>query len=533
MASKIVSKLMGNDVDKESAITDFDIDQDDEKEESVDEMKIQTMYKMVDDITVNVDGRIVQKKVLYLTNKQASFFNDTAMQRCIQALDIGQPKFVIKLNPSIGVASQMRIAHEEMIGTSADFQPMQFGSSEIDTMDERAVETNMIIFMRKVIIPLAKQTRAVIIVGGANDCYLSAALANAALAEQARLGNDCPFTVIAFASEFEVHSRAVSLKDKNSLAAQLARGSKSWRKRLSTVSKHLQVCYAHRPLQRCDLTAAAERYIIFEGIDEVEGGKSKLNTSTKSTFESIFLSCITKHLPSIAIQSHHIDLGHAYCAELLARKIPVLFLDTFERAFTFKKPFKSDSLVTKLAKKSDSFPLVSLEKLHEVMHQVDNGGLSLGCGTFFISVAEEMLIKKMKCQIEYAVDDNLDASTIAFLHTVLKLGSNISSLFSNETAPLFARVQELEKLEKSNIDPNRTQIPPQLIAKAVSLIQLKVRALQKIAQLKRVEKWLQQNPSSNLIEEATKFRDELKEKCKSIEANGERIADASGNYHYY
>jgi len=530
MASKIVERVkttigFGNDL--ESEITDFD-NEEEEKQESVDEMKIQTMYKMVDDITVNIEGRIVQKKVLYLTNKQAAFFDEAAMMRCIQALDIGEPKFVIKLNPSIAVYSQMRIAHEEMIGTNAEFTPQQFETSEIDTMDERAVEQQLIIFMRKCVLPLAKQTKAVIIVGGANDCYLSAALANAALAEQARLGPHCPFTVIAFASEFEVHSRAVSIKDKNSLAAQLARGSKSWRKRLSTVSKHLQICY-HRPLQRCDLTPAAERYIIFEGIDEVEGGKPKKNNSMKTTFESIFLSCLTKNLPSIAIQSHAIDLGHAYCAELLARKIPVLFLDSYERAFTFKKSIKSDMLQTKLAKKSDAFPLVSLSKLQKIMRQED-GGLSTGCGTFFLSVAEEMLLKKIKCQIEHGIDDNLDASMIAFLHSVLKLGTNIGDLFSSESAPLFARIQELEKLERSNVDPNKTQIPSQLIAKAITMLQTKFAALSTIAKLKRVEKWLQNPTNSSLIEEATKYRDELKAECKIIEANQESIKDATGNF---
>ena len=57
-------------------------------------MKIQTMYKMVDDINTNYNGQLVTKKALYLTNKQASLFDEQAMSRCIQALDIGEPNLL-------------------------------------------------------------------------------------------------------------------------------------------------------------------------------------------------------------------------------------------------------------------------------------------------------------------------------------------------------------------------------------------------------------------------------------------------------
>ena len=63
---------------------------------NVDEMKIQTMYKMVEDCKVSVIGNEVVKRILYLTNKQAVLFDEVAMERCIQALDIGDPKVMYK-----------------------------------------------------------------------------------------------------------------------------------------------------------------------------------------------------------------------------------------------------------------------------------------------------------------------------------------------------------------------------------------------------------------------------------------------------
>ena len=50
---------------------------------------------------------------------------------------------------------------------------------------------------RPSILPQVKQTNALILIGGADDCMLDAALTEIAIAEQALLGPDCPFTVLA------------------------------------------------------------------------------------------------------------------------------------------------------------------------------------------------------------------------------------------------------------------------------------------------------------------------------------------------
>ncbi len=58
---------------------------------------VQTMYRMVEDITVEVQGNSIKKKFLYLTNAQAAMLNRTTIEKCIQALDVGDPKCVIRL----------------------------------------------------------------------------------------------------------------------------------------------------------------------------------------------------------------------------------------------------------------------------------------------------------------------------------------------------------------------------------------------------------------------------------------------------
>jgi len=232
-----------------------------EKDENVDEMKIQTMYKMVDDCHVSVGGRETMKKVLYLTNKQAALFDDLAMERCLQALDIGDPKFIIMLSTSTGVRSQMVKAHAECIGTPATEWGTShtgwmrgFNSTEINLSDERAVESQLLLFMRTCVLPVAMQTRALIIISGADDCYLGAALSEVALGEQVRLGKDCPFTVIATASEHEVHYRAVR---RGSLACQIAKQSQSWRNRLNFTTQFWKTIN-NGVLQQCDLSPAGK-----------------------------------------------------------------------------------------------------------------------------------------------------------------------------------------------------------------------------------------------------------------------------------
>ena len=236
-------------------------------------MKIQTMYKMVDDIAVNVQGQNVLKKVLYLTNNQAALFDEAAMERCIQALDFGEPKFIIRLSPSHGVASQEHIAHEELEGTpiaefttdyALDSKPdVAYNTSELDKLDERVVQTQVILFMKTCILPLAHRTRATIFISGVNDCYLGTALAVVAIEEQARLGKDCPFNVIATAWQGEVHSRAVTPGDSRSLAAQILRGSTAWKRRLPFIQQTFAALAlsGDDQLQRCDLTLAASHYI--------------------------------------------------------------------------------------------------------------------------------------------------------------------------------------------------------------------------------------------------------------------------------
>jgi hypothetical protein len=465
-----------------------------------DEMKVKTMFKMVQDVRVKWEGTEVVKKVLYLTNHQASLFDTTAMKQCIKALDIGKPKFVIILNGSGGSKTMMDIAHGEKKGMpESEYIAGPYLSSEISPLDENITETQILLFMKNAILPLAKQTNALIIVQGANDCILSASLSKVALAEQARLGKECPFTVVALSMEFEVHYKAVLAKEKYSIASQLCL-STDWKSRIPILNR---VYYDNKDIseeERCDLTPAASRYIIFESRDKE--GRQTLNNL--QLFRSSFIEILTKTLPSIAISSHKIKDDIGSLVELISRNIPVLLLDSTERAFTLTRAVKGEETIkTVLAKVevADQFPNVSKTLIDDM--EIKNGGISILGRHTLVDTAQNMLEKKWEALIKYGVYDSLSASNLAFCHTVLKTGSEVHSSML-DFVPLYKKIEELQKLKRENKDSKAVLIPSDLVTKMVEFYLKRIPVLESRAKLSVVTKWIEKNRKS-----IDKIKDEL------------------------
>ncbi len=458
-----------------------------------DEMKVKTMFKMVQDVRIKWEGTEVVKKVLYLTNHQASLFDTTAMKKCIEALDIGKPKFVIILNGSVGSKTMMDIAHGEKKGMpESEYIAGPYLSSEISPLDENITETQILLFMKNAILPLAKQTNALIIVQGANDCILSASLSKVALAEQARLGKECPFTVVALSMEFEVHYKAVLAKEKYSIASQLCLGSTDWKSRIPILNR---VYYDNKDIseeERCDLTPAASRYIIFESRDKE--GRQTLNNL--QVFRSSFIEILTKTLPSIAISSHKIKDDIGSLVELISRNIPVLLLDSTERAFTLTRAVKGEETIkTVLAKTevADQFPDVSKTLIDGM--EIKNGGISILGRHTLVDKAQNMLEKKWEALIKYGVYDSLSASNLAFCHTVLKTGSEVHSSML-DFVPLYKKIEELQKLKRENKDSKAVLIPSELVTKMVEFYLKRIPVLESRAKLSVVIKWIEKNRKS-------------------------------------
>jgi hypothetical protein len=57
-------------------------------EEVLQKIKIKTMYDLVEDITIEVEGRTMQKKLIFLTSRQAQQFEFSNMVKVLSILDI-------------------------------------------------------------------------------------------------------------------------------------------------------------------------------------------------------------------------------------------------------------------------------------------------------------------------------------------------------------------------------------------------------------------------------------------------------------
>jgi len=106
-------------------------DSDDEKFE---EIKVATMYSMIKDVVIKINGMDIPKKVLYLTNNHAVLLDksEAAMVKCIENLGIGKPRFVIKLLASLGVRTQMEKAHKEFVGSKDELNEENVSYCEIN-----------------------------------------------------------------------------------------------------------------------------------------------------------------------------------------------------------------------------------------------------------------------------------------------------------------------------------------------------------------------------------------------------------------
>ena len=70
---------------------------------------------MVEDIQISDRGRQVSKKLLFLTTKQAASFNANNIQSVVQALELRESHFIIRLMPSYG-GKAGNLAHKERKG---------------------------------------------------------------------------------------------------------------------------------------------------------------------------------------------------------------------------------------------------------------------------------------------------------------------------------------------------------------------------------------------------------------------------------
>lgn len=283
---------------------------------------------------------------------------------------------------------------------------------------------------------------------------------------------------------------------------------------------------------RCDLTASASRFIVFEDFDESTspGELGSINSSPRRAFESVFLQYLTRKLPSIAVQAFGIGEGAPFLVDLLSRNIPVLLLDATERAISVKRPLPSGCCITTLAKETNAFPSIPVDAVRRLKRE--SGQLTLQSRLEILCWAERMIEKKWKVLAKHGTTDCLNASLLAFAHSVLNLGaasgSSSSMSCTGQIVPLHVRIRELEKFERTNKDTTYAAIPTELLSRMMDFLYNQNLVLSKAAQLAKVEKWIAQYDKEleHLMSQATTYQRELKAECTKIAENNGQLCES-------
>lgn len=229
---------------------------------------------------------------------------------------------------------------------------------------------------------------------------------------------------------------------------------------------------------------------------------------------------MTRRLPSIAIQCLFPDHGVPFLVDLANRNIPVLLLDTRERAFTLEKYDPKYVPLTDLAKEAEQFPTLTREQYETV--KIYDGSLTMEGRMTLLDVAMEMMERALSSLRNAGVCDSLIISTLAYFHSVLTIGNEVGESVLVGAIPLHARVREMEKLERTNKDAKRTGVPPELASKVMEFIYTKMSAIDKECQLARVDAFIKGMKKSEryLKADAIKIKSKLTAECEAIENTG-------------
>jgi hypothetical protein len=502
------------------------------KDNYLDEVKVATMYKLVEDVKIDLDGADVDGNCLYLTNNQAAKFGEENMKKCLHALELGEPKCLIRLAKSLGTAQTYKVHIEHTREAKGQFHgtTRQTGC-EIDTSDSFNAGKQLVIFFKTCLLPLAKKTRALILINAANDCALVAALEEVFLPEIHRLGKNCPFQILAWALSHEVHYKAVKGEG---IAGDIARKCGAWRSRLPIISEH----YAKRDASEwstCDLTSAATHFIIFEALDPKDNRGVDSRGASK-TFRNLFTSVISANLPSIIIascgdQTIYDTTGKSsnglQFADLARRQIPILLLDVRMRAFSSHENIVTDTEQrTHLCKQANQFPQIAIESLKDYHFQKYGRGLTLQSRYKLFEVATKLIEESFAQFILKNAVDYYEISDLAFLHSAITIGGAQRDEHKR-TDPLWQRILELKQRKAGGANVVGNGIPLDLCTKATDYVERRRRALGKFNCLEFAKYWLENHDQKYdyLNQDCVEYIEQLQVECENIKANNNWITE--------
>jgi hypothetical protein len=301
-------------------------------------IKARTMFQLLDEFSVSG----VPKQLLYLTNAQAREFNADNIDRLLATFEIPAPHIVITFPKTSCGFAQWNVA--KACGET---------SMKICAFDEQLpgeqVFTQLVRFMKNVVIPMAAESKALVLLELSATCDTSSAFMQAITLTRDRFGHKLPFTVLGIDVAMRFHRGVVDKPA--SFTAKLADRSK-WKRRLNFVEGYWQRLAAEAAragktpgeyigfsgnAAKMGIPEGVNSLILVEGIEcDSKGKPERVYKQLAQQISTLVLKHVTSSLPSIAFYPMGVPDMYKKSAgldliRLLEISVPVIMIDTRPR----------------------------------------------------------------------------------------------------------------------------------------------------------------------------------------------------------
>lgn len=222
-------------------------------------LRIETMRGMAKTVKYNRGESTCTCKVAYFTNKQLLNISAEKMPKLRRALEIQEPKLVIRLFPSMRGRSYWNRFPKRNPSNPTSSPP------ELSDPDEERVEQELNLIAKEVLLPLALKSHALVV--GVSACALMTAFANVCGPIQRRYGDKCPFRMICLEHAYHLH---MAVDSYDGVEKAIWKEIPEWRDSDEQIRKALGVKFGADRGQwpRQQLLPGCEQYVIYESLDE-------------------------------------------------------------------------------------------------------------------------------------------------------------------------------------------------------------------------------------------------------------------------
>ena len=361
-----------------------------------------TMYNMVEPLDSG------NKKLLFLTNAQALLLatEPQSMEKMLQQLDINEPQLVINLLHSPGFGSWMTAYKgvnpfdADGLGWCAGINTEQNPAFN-EPAEERKAETSIDTFMRDVLLPLAAETRAVVVTSAVPAmCQLSASFLRMFTAKRSTWAAKCPFTIL---SVFD--AKILYANDEPDAYWKEVRAlSRAWKMRDARIKATFDIVHPHNDKDKClkcifDLDRNANVLIV---VDPTEEKKGNFDLSVTDHFVNELVRYLSLKLPSLAVKT------------------------AFSGKFTLGEGADASCLTCATASAQAGTPtlLLDIRSRPELTKTLSREAL--------IKEAKELYTKECDKFVENGIQENMDVCSLAYFHDVLVGDGNAGSSSAGE-----------------------------------------------------------------------------------------------------